>query len=54
MAPQEEIPLALRAAYLTLHRQSDAAFASFGVTADQFVLMARLSEDGQKGKDRNE
>ena len=42
--PQEEIPLALRAAYLMLHRQSDAAFAPHGVTADQFVLMVRLSE----------
>lgn len=42
--PQEEIPLALRAAYLMLHRQSDAAFAPYGVTADQFVLLARLSE----------
>ncbi|KAA5546305.1 MarR family transcriptional regulator [Roseiconus nitratireducens] len=29
-----------------LHRQSDAAFAPYGVTADQFVLMARLSEGG--------
>lgn len=44
--PQEQIPLSLRAAYLTLHRQSDAAFAAYGVTADQFVLMARLAEDG--------
>ncbi len=42
MDPQEEIPLALCAAYLLLHRQSDAAFARFGVTADQFVLLARL------------
>ena len=46
MNPQEEIPLSLRAAYLLLHRQSDAAFAPYGVTADQFVLMARLSEGG--------
>ena len=44
--PQEQIPLALRAAYLMLHRRSDAVFAPFGVTADQFVLMARLSERG--------
>lgn len=42
--PQEEIPLALRAAYLMLHRQSDAAFAPYGVTADQFVLLARLAD----------
>lgn len=44
LGPQEEIPLALRAAYLMLHRRSDAAFAPYGVTADQFVLLARLSE----------
>jgi DNA-binding MarR family transcriptional regulator len=34
--------MALRAAYLTLHRQSDACFAAHGVTADQFVLLATL------------
>lgn len=38
-----EIPIALRTAYLALHRRSDAAFASHGVTADQFVLLATLS-----------
>jgi DNA-binding MarR family transcriptional regulator len=37
-----EIPLALRAAYLALHRQSEARFASHGATADQFVLLATL------------
>lgn len=45
-SPEEIIPLALRWAYLTLHRQSDAAFSPHGVTADQFVLMATLI-DGQ-------
>lgn len=45
MNPQQQIPLALRAAYLTLRRQSDAAFAPYGVTADQFVLLATLSEE---------
>lgn len=43
--PQEQIPLVLRAAYLTLHRQSDVAFKKYGVTADQFVLLATLSEE---------
>jgi DNA-binding MarR family transcriptional regulator len=38
-----ELPMALRAAYLALHRQSDAQFAKYGVTADQFVLLATLS-----------
>ena len=42
--PQEQIPWPFRAAYLMFHRQSDAAFAPYGVTADQFVLLARLSE----------
>jgi DNA-binding MarR family transcriptional regulator len=42
MALKHEIPMALRAAYLTLHRQSDACFAEHGVTADQFVLLATL------------
>ncbi|MCA9065039.1 MAG: MarR family transcriptional regulator [Planctomycetaceae bacterium] len=44
MNPQEAIPLALRAAYLVLHRQSDAAFSEHGVTADQFVLLATLAK----------
>jgi DNA-binding MarR family transcriptional regulator len=35
--------MALRAAYLALHRRSEAQFASHGVTADQFVLLATLS-----------
>ena len=36
------IPMALRAAYLELHRRSDAQFSPHGVTADQFVLIATL------------
>ncbi len=43
MAAKNELPLALRAAYLGLHRRSDARFASYGVTADQFVLLATLA-----------
>lgn len=35
--------MALRAAYLALHRQSDARFARHGITADQFVLLATLA-----------
>jgi DNA-binding MarR family transcriptional regulator len=35
--------MALRAAYLALHRRSDARFARQGLTADQFVLLATLS-----------
>ena len=38
-----EIPIALRAAYLALHRRSEARFATHGTTADQFVLLATLA-----------
>src|ERR1043165_2219806 len=43
MTDSSELPMALRAAYLALHRRSDAAFAAHGVTADQFVLLATLA-----------
>jgi DNA-binding MarR family transcriptional regulator len=44
MSTRSELPMALRAAYLALHRRSEAAFAAHGVTADQFVLLATLAE----------
>ncbi len=43
MAAKDELPLALRTAYLTLHRCSDAVFVEYGITADQFVLLATLA-----------
>ncbi len=43
MSDKSLLPMALRAAYLAMHRQSDAQFAKLGVTADQFVLLATLS-----------
>lgn len=43
MRPKDQLPLELRAAYLALHRCSDLQFAKFGVTADQFVLLATLA-----------
>lgn len=46
MPAKSELPLALRAAYLTLHRRSDARFAPHGVTADQFVLLLTLARSG--------
>jgi len=46
MTTGHELPMALRAAYLALHRRSDAAFARHGVTADQFVLLATLARGG--------
>ena len=42
--PERKLPLALRAAYMALHRSTDAAFTGYGVTADQFVLLLALSE----------
>jgi DNA-binding MarR family transcriptional regulator len=47
MTTGHELPMALRAAYLALHRRSDAAFAPHGVTADQFVLLATLARGGE-------
>jgi len=44
MTHGRELPLLLRAAYFGMHRVSDAHFASHGVTADQFVVLARLAE----------
>jgi len=46
MATGHDIAMALRAAYLALHRRSDAHFARHGVTADQFVLLAALAGGG--------
>lgn len=43
MSEKNELPIALRTAYLAMHRQSDSRFAKHGITADQFVLMASLS-----------
>lgn len=43
MDAKSELPLALRAAYMAMHRRTDAQFASYGITADQFVLLATLS-----------
>ncbi|MBN9523266.1 winged helix-turn-helix transcriptional regulator [bacterium] len=43
MATGHDLAMALRAAYLALHRRSDARFARHAVTADQFVLLAALS-----------
>ena len=42
MTDKSEIPIALRAAYLALHRRSEVCFAAHGVTADQFVLLTTL------------
>src|SRR4051812_22850157 len=45
MSTGHQIAMSLRAAYLVMHRQSDASLAPDGVTADQFVLLAVLAEE---------
>ncbi|MGQ9592520.1 MAG: hypothetical protein ACUVYA_19755 [Planctomycetota bacterium] len=39
MTLEHRLPMALRAAYLSMHRQTDACLAMRGSTADQFVLL---------------
>jgi DNA-binding MarR family transcriptional regulator len=39
-----ELGMALRLAYLTLHRRTNALMAEEGVTADQFVVLSALAE----------
>jgi DNA-binding MarR family transcriptional regulator len=45
MDGSRELPRVLRAAYFAMHRISDAHFSRYGVTADQFVLLACLAEN---------
>jgi len=52
MADGHDIAMALRGAYLSMHRQADAALSSFDLTANQFVLLALLDErDGVPQRD---
>ena len=47
-----EVARALRAAYLALHRQTNACIAPDGVTADQFVVLSALADkDGVTQQD---
>jgi DNA-binding MarR family transcriptional regulator len=39
-----DLAMALRSAYLAMHRRTDALMAQSGVTADQFVVLAVLAE----------
>ena len=39
-----EIAMAIRAAYLSMHRQADAILAPYDVTANQYVILALLAE----------
>jgi DNA-binding MarR family transcriptional regulator len=52
MASGHEVARALRAAYLALHRQTNACLAKDGVTADQFVMLSALADaDGVTQQD---
>ncbi|NLH17028.1 MAG: MarR family transcriptional regulator [Phycisphaerae bacterium] len=46
MATRHDIPMGLRGAYLSMHRQTNVLLSRSGITADQFVLLALLEEDG--------
>jgi DNA-binding MarR family transcriptional regulator len=39
-----DIAMALRGAYRAMHRQSESVFARCGITADQFVVLAVLTD----------
>lgn len=45
METRHDIPMGLRSAYLSMHRQTTAHVEPCGITADQFVLMVLLSEE---------
>lgn len=52
MEESHDIAMALRRAYLSMHRQSDAALSRFALTSNQFVLLALLDErDGVSQRD---
>ena len=42
-----DLAMALRGAYLTMHRRADASFAGYVVTADQFVLLDLLARESE-------
>ena len=45
MEKEHHIAMALRAAYLSMHRQTNAHLARLGITADQFVCLVILAEE---------
>ncbi|MBN2477200.1 MAG: MarR family transcriptional regulator [Pirellulales bacterium] len=47
MSNGHEIAMAIRRAYLSMHRQADAILAPYGVTANQYVILALLAERDQ-------
>jgi DNA-binding MarR family transcriptional regulator len=45
MTFRQRLGMALRGAYLAMHRRFQAHFAPLGVTADQFVVLTLLAEE---------
>lgn len=45
MPTGHDLAMALRGAYLAMHRRVDARLTGVGVTADQFVVLNALAED---------
>lgn len=41
----DNLGMRLRGAYLSVHRRTDAHFAQFGITSDQFVVLSLLAEE---------
>jgi DNA-binding MarR family transcriptional regulator len=41
----DDLAMALRGAYLTMHRKADSFFMKYGVTADQYVLLNLLARE---------
>ncbi|TWU62628.1 HTH-type transcriptional regulator MgrA [Crateriforma conspicua] len=41
----ETIPMRLRRAYLTIHRNAQEHFSQFGVTVDQYVLLSVVADE---------
>lgn len=46
MATGHDLAMRLRAAYLAMHRRTNAEFARLGLTADQFVVLTALVDGG--------
>src|SRR3974390_1206200 len=42
-----QLAMHLRAAYAHLRRRSNLAFSSYGMTADQYVLLSVLAQEGE-------
>ena len=50
-SPAHDLALALRSAYLAMHRETDASLSALEVTADQFVVLSALAA-GEAGTQR--